>query len=215
MLIDNFISFINSNGGISPQIILDVGSRDLDQSIEFSKTFPTSTIHAFEPNPTQYNICEEKSKLHPNVHVHQFAIGDNNGKLDFYLTLGNIGASSLLKPIDVPFASTQECQKISVDCIRLDEWLAKNEIKSVDILWMDTQGVELLALKGMGDFLKNVKFIHCEASVSPYYEGHILKTDLEDFLIRNNFNVEFIPCPHPYGEGDILAVNKNYVNNLS
>ena len=146
MLIDNFISFINSNGGISPQIVLDVGSRDLDQSIEFSKTFPTSIIHAFEPNPTQYNICEEKSKLHPNVYVHQFAIGDRDGKLDFYLTLGNIGASSLLKPIVVPFASTQECQKISVDCVRLDNWLVKNEIKCVDILWMDTQGVELLAL---------------------------------------------------------------------
>jgi len=215
MLIDNFISFINSHGGINPKIILDVGSRDLDQSIEFSKTFPTSTIHAFEPNPSQFDICEKKSKTCPNVYVYQFAVGDVKGQLDFYLTLGNIGASSLLKPIDVPFASTQDCKKISVDCVRLDEWLIENNIESVDVLWMDTQGVELLALKGMGDFLKNVKFIHCEASVSPYYEGHILKTDLEEFLTQNNFKVEFIPCPHPYGEGDILAVNKDYVDNIS
>jgi FkbM family methyltransferase len=215
MLIDNFLSFINLHGGINPEIILDVGSRDLDQSIEFSKAFPNSIIHAFEPNPNQFDMCVKKSKTHSNIFVHQFAVGDAKSNLDFYLTLGNIGASSLLKPIDVPFASTQEYEKISVDCVRLDEWLLENNIKYVDILWMDTQGVELLALKGMGSFLKNVKFIHCEASVSPYYEGHILKKDLEQFLIQNNFKIEFIPCLHPYGEGDILAVNNSYVKNIS
>ena len=75
---------------------------------------------------------------------------------------------------------------------------------------MDAQGVELLALEGMGEFLKDVKFIHCEASEKPYYKGHILKEELEKFLVDSGFEIEFHPVFHPYGEGDIFAVNKRF-----
>lgn len=208
MLIQNFINYINQNGGIDPKVILDVGSRDLDQSIEFNSVYPNAKIHAFEPNPVQFSICEEKKKNYPNINVHRYAVSDTEGKLDFYLTLGNVGASSLLKPIDVPFATTQEVIKFPVDVIRLDKWLAENNISKVDVLWMDTQGIELLALEGLGEYLKTIKFIHCEAATTAYYEGHLLKNDVEQYLIDNGFKLEFHPVWHPYGEGDILAVNQ-------
>lgn len=211
MLIDKFISHIkNVDPNYVPNVILDIGSRDLDQSIEFSSVYNDAKIIAFEPNPPQYNICLDKSKPYLNIKVEQLAISNTSGTLDFYVTHGNVGASSLLKPMNVPFASTQDFTKITVPSVRLGEWLDKNNIDKVDIMWLDTQGVELDALKSMGDKIKQVKFIHCEASELPYYEGHLLKTDLVKFLEENGFELIFInEAYHPFNEGDIIATNKN------
>lgn len=210
MLISSFIDYIKKEiSNYSPKVILDIGSRDLDQSIEFNTTYPGSKIYAFEPNPEQFAICNEKAQAYPNIEVFNIAISDTEGTLDFYKTLGNIGASSLLEPIDVPFASSQEVQKISVQAKTLKTWIEEEKPGKIDIMWMDTQGTELAALKSMGDYLKGVKFLHCEASESPYYKGHILKTELEAFLDSMGFNIYFYPAPHhPYGEGDIIASNR-------
>lgn len=211
MLIDKFITHIrNVNPNYIPNVILDIGSRDLDQSIEFNSVFGNAQIIAFEPNPPQFDICFEKSKPYQNIRVEQLAISNTNGTLDFYVTHGNVGASSLLKPMNVPFASTQAFTKISVPSVKLGEWLDANNIGVVDVMWLDTQGVELDALKSMGEKLKQVKFIHCEASELPYYEGHLLKTDLVNFLEENSFELIFInEAYHPFNEGDIIATNKN------
>lgn len=210
MLIDKFISHINnSDSTFDVRVILDIGSRDLDQSIEFNSIYKNAKIYAFEPNPEQFNICLNKSVNYENISVEQLAISDKNGTLDFYVTHGNVGASSLLEPINVPFASTQNFTKISVESKRLDEWLEKNKIDVVDIMWLDTQGVELSALKSMGDKLKKVRFIHCEASELPYYKGHLLKTELVEFLESMGFEVIFInEAYHPFNEGDIIATSK-------
>jgi FkbM family methyltransferase len=207
MLIQNFINYINSKGDFNPQTIFDIGSRDLDQSIEFSTIYPNAKIFAFEPNPDQYQICKEKSINYKNIEVHQLALSDKEGMVDFYKTLGNIGASSLLEPIDVPFASSQEVEKIQVKTNTLKNWIDEMKILKVDLMWMDVQGVELAALKGMGDYLKTVKHLHCEASKDPYYKNHILKDELESFLHAQGFITEFHSPYHPYGEGDIFATN--------
>ncbi len=211
MLINKFVTHIKTvDPSFTPRVILDIGSRDLDQSIEFNAVFNGAKIIAFEPNPPQYDICLAKSQQYENIRVEQLAISNNNGVLDFYVTHGNIGASSLLKPMNVPFASTQEFTKISVPSVRLIEWLEENEVENVDIMWLDTQGVELDALKSMGDRIKQVKFIHCEAAEQAYYEGHLLKNDLVNFLEENGFELIFInEAYHPFNEGDIIATNKN------
>lgn len=210
MLIDNFINHIRSiDRYYDPKVILDIGSRDLGQSIEFSSVFTSAQIYAFEPNPDQFNVCLELSKDNSNIFVEQKAISDVTGHLDFYVTHGNVGASSLLEPIDVPFGTTNQFTKISVDSIRLDDWLKANDIE-VDIMWLDTQGVELSALKSMGDYLKKVKYIHCEAAEIAYYKGHILKRELDEFLVSMGFDLVFKnEAYHPYKEGDIIATNRN------
>lgn len=207
MLIDNFLQFVESKGNFIPKTILDIGSRDLQQSVELHSKWPEAKIYAFEPTPEQFQICNELAAEYDNIQVYQLAIGDKKGVVDFYKTLGNIGASSLLEPIDIPFSSTQDVEKISVNVDTLENWMTDAAVPKADILWMDTQGTELLALKGMGSALRDVKFLHCEASPRAYYKGHVLKSDLEQFLVDEGFELEFHPCPHPYGEGDIFAVN--------
>lgn len=211
MIIKPFIDSIKEKlPDLKPNVILDVGSRDLLQSIEFLEIYPNSLILAFEPWPGGYRVCYQRSLQYPNIKIFNYAISDERGMADFWIAGGNPGASSLLEPIDIPWGTNQN-QKIQVATIRLDVFLQAYKINQVDIAWVDTQGTELKVLKGMGNYLSEVKAIHCEASPEPYYKGHILKDKLEAFLTKNNFEHSFYAGDHPYGEGDIIAFNKRYL----
>lgn len=211
MIIDNFIRHITSvDPSFSPKVILDIGSRDLGQSIEFNSVFPNAMIYAFEPNPEQFEICLQLSENYSNIGVDKLAIGEIDGPCKFFITPGNIGASSTLEPIDVPFGTTNMFHEVSAMMVRLDTWMRLRNIGQIDVLWLDTQGIELMALRGMGEHLKKVKFIHCEAAEKGYYKGHILKPQLEEYLRSMGFSISFHnPAYHPYGEGDIIATNTN------
>jgi len=211
MIIDNFVNHILSQDkDYSPRVILDIGSRDLGQSIELGSVFKDAKIYAFEPNPDQFNICHDLSMTHPNIKVYQLAVSDVSTEIDFYITHGNVGASSTLEPIDVPFGTTNSFTKVSVSSIRIDDWMKVNKIDRIDVMWMDAQGIELAALKSMGDAIKQVKYIHCEAAELPYYKGHQLKAELDEYLVSMGFDLLFKnEAYHPYKEGDIIATNRN------
>lgn len=212
MLIDNFVKFVQKiDPVLTPKVILDIGSRDLDQSIEFNSVFQNCRIYAFEPNPLQYSICFEKTKNFSNIQVNQLACSNAEGTLDFYVTNGNVGASSLLEPLDVPFASDKTVNKIQVQTIRMFDWLRTNHIEEIDIAWVDTQGAELQVFMGMDNLIEKIKFIHCEAAEKAYYKNHSLKNELESFLNHAGFDTVFHnESYHPYNEGDIFAVNRRY-----
>ena len=203
-------------GNTDPEIILEIGSRDLNSSIEILSHFPNSRIIAFEPTPEQYNMCFEKSKHYENIEVYNFALSDEEGEVDFWVVDGNVGGSSMFEPIDVPYSSGT-WNKIKVQSKRLDSFLKSIGVEKVDCIWMDTQGAELKVLKGMGTYLDSVKVIHTEACPKPYYKGQAVKSDLENYLIGNNFRLDqFIPAPnHPYEEGDWICVRTKETQRIS
>jgi len=207
--ISKFAKTIDSKIPNGPNVILDVGSRDLQQSIQFKERYPKARVIAFEPNPACIKQCK-KNKKKWDIVLMEFAVSDKEGTFDFWSVDVNIGGSSLLEPIDVPGSKGNKWNKIAVSVKRLDTVLAELAITEVDVVWMDVQGVELLALKGMGDYIHNVKCLHLEASPNPYYKEHILKNELEQFLTENNFAFKFVEPPkkHKYGEGDLICLKK-------
>ena len=196
--------------GYSPSVIIDAGSRDLYQSIEFSQEFPNAKIYAFEPNPEQFKICIEKATAYENIKVFPFALSDVDGEATFHITPSNVGVSSLLEPTDVPWGENI-FHTTTVKTIRMDKFLSELGISKVDILWMDIQGGELDALRGYGNFIATTDFIQCEASEFAYYKQHPLRSELEKFLQENGYSTEFhLPfegSPHKYMEGELVCIN--------
>ncbi len=209
MLINNFVEAIKQhNPNFIPKVILDVGSRDLEQAIEFSKIWPDARIIAFEPDPRNYLTCLEKAnQCYPaKIEVHRFAISTIESNVPFYSVSPNVGAGSLLKPIDIPFGHN-EWNETVVRTVRLDTFLRDWNIDKVDIIWADTQGTELDVLKSMKTYINRVSYIHCEAAKLPYYEKHILYHELNSFLEFEGFKTTFhLAAGHPYQEGDIIAI---------
>jgi len=182
--------------------ILDIGSWHLSQSIEFSNIFPNAKIDAFEPVPDSYKLCQDihgqlSKKKQEQIHVHNLALGNEAGEIPFYAidpelsSHPNHGVSSMFKFVDglngTPFGQNLTQKEIKVQAETLDNWCKKNKVSEVDIMWIDVQGAELLVFQGAEKILKNTKIIMTEVGLKPYYEGHTLKPDIDQFLKERGF----------------------------
>jgi FkbM family methyltransferase len=180
------------------KVILDVGSLHAREAVEFSKKFVNSRVFSFECHPQSYLNCVETTKDHPRCTVVNKAINNYDGTCTFFPidptrtvtthTDGNPGASSLFKAAGTYDHIEKYVQdEIKVPCMRLDTWAKENAITQVDLIWMDLQGAELLALQGMGELLKTVKVIHTEVEINPMYTNQALHKDIDAFLKLNGF----------------------------
>lgn len=172
MLIDQFINSIKPHVDPSEvKVIVDVGTRDLEQSIELHSVYPNAHIHAFEPNIESFAKCQAIAPDY--VTVWPWAILDYDGEIDFYEVdqNDNYGASSVFEPTDdvVGVDRVDGLEKVNVRCKRIDTWAKQNGITKIDLAWVDCQGAELPVFKGFGSLLDGVKAIATEVATGPLY----------------------------------------------
>ena len=216
-MIEDFTKFIENKN--EKFVIFDIGSRDCVQSIEFYNTFPNSKIYAFECNPNTLDICKKNIEPYSDrITLIEGAVCDYDGNITFYpinqqktITTwkdGNPGASSIFKSNGKYTIETYIQDEIITQCHRLDSIMNKYGISKVDIIWMDLQGAELLALKGLGNYLQNVKYIYTEVSHKEMYSGQVMFDELNNYVLSNGFVIKNILSFHGWQE-DVIYENKN------
>lgn len=181
----------------APLTILDIGSKDCLEAIEFSKHFINSKVYSFEPNPDAIKIARKNSKEYKNHTLIEKAVSDKNGYIKFYpidpeLTEtthkdGNIGASSIFKASGKYPIEKYVQKEIEVESITIEQFCKDNNINKIDFVWMDLQGAEYLALKGMGSYLQDIEIIHTEAELFEIYENQHFFEDIENLLTKTHF----------------------------
>jgi FkbM family methyltransferase len=200
--------------------ILDIGANDGASSLVFKHFFPKARIHCFEPDP---RAIENFKRIHSDssdIWLYDFALGPFNGKCDFYQSDGvptdddpivrNMRpegwdlSGSIKKPLkhieEVPWCRFDN--KISIDCIKLDTWLAcRPEIEEIDLIWMDVQGAEEDVLANGGKALNITKYLFTEYSNLELYQG---QKNLK-YLIQMLENFSIIKIY----ESDVLLKNCN------
>jgi FkbM family methyltransferase len=186
--------------------ILDIGSLNGIESVKFTEKLPNCNVHTFEPNLESYNNILISTEGIDNIKVHNLAASNFNGKSDFYITYDNMGGSSLLQP-SIIHKTGPTISKTEVNVIRLDEWTIENNVKNINVLWMDVQGSELNIFKGMGDILNDVKAIYVECSMIPYYTGAAHKDEVIEYLSKYNFEL-VSETHHDNYEGDFMFLKK-------
>lgn len=204
-----FIDFISDKIS-EPEIILEIGSRDAIQSIEFSKLFPKAKIYAFECYPPCIKKCIENTKDYKNIEIVQKAVFNKNGKIKFYPISRSIGAGSLFK-ITKDYGS--DCifpqEELIVDSIRIDTWAKEKGIKNIDLVWIDIQGAEYEAFKGMGEFLPNVQAIYSEVENKELYTNQKLMKDVSEFLNQKGFSLLKYTQVSVHLWGNAIYLNNN------
>ena len=180
-------------------VIFDIGSRDGLQAVEFSNLCPDADIVAIECNRESLKKCRRNLADKPRITLVDKAINFYTGRCTFYpidpartVTSwkdGNPGASSLFVSTgDYPVESYVQNQ-VEVDCIRLDDLCRELRVDAIDLIWMDLQGAELLALQSAGALLDKVRYIYTEVSHRPIYKGQCLFDDVDAFLTARGFRL--------------------------
>ncbi|MCL4391830.1 FkbM family methyltransferase [Patescibacteria group bacterium] len=170
------------------QTVFEMGANDCNDTVGFSKLLPGAEIYAFECNSTVLPKDREVVGGLKNVTLVEKAVSDREGMLEFFPTTnGNTGASSLFKESASYNIEKYNQIKTVVESTTIAHFAAQEGIDGVDLLWMDMQGAELVALKGAGKFLSRVKIIHAEAEFREIYEGQPLFGAVKKYLEDNGF----------------------------
>jgi FkbM family methyltransferase len=177
------------------RVIYDCGSRDALDGIELLNRLGSEELHIFECNPEAIQLCRKNISLYKEnakIFLNEVAVADVEGWLDFHSidpsrtitshSDGNIGASSLFKPNPAYPKESYTTNTIKVKATTLDKYCSTH--KPPDLLWMDLQGAELMAIRGAEAVLESVSFIHIEVAFRPVYVGQPMFYEIHGNLNR-------------------------------
>lgn len=191
-------------------VIVEVGAHVGIDTLEFGVMYPVGRIISFEPQKDLFVAAVERTWMAQNISIFPYAISSEYSLQKFYVSSGaSTGSSSLLNPTrhleHHPNVQFDENDSQMVVTVPLDEACKELGIQKIDLLWIDTQGAELLVLKGAAGMLSHTSFIYLECSVDPLYEGGASYDEIKTFLSVHGFQLkkEYMP-PDWGGEGNAL-----------
>jgi len=188
--------------------IIHVGANDCAEHPDYVKE--TDKIIWVEGNP---NIVESVKKEHPEFQIYHALITDKDDDiLDLNISNNNSQSSSVLEfnLHKVGHPSITFIDKIRLPTITIDTLIQKNNIDTTNInaMVLDIQGVELRALKGATQLLKNIQIIYTEVNIDETYTGCDKLHDIDQFLYAHNFRRVYthIWKNHTYGDAAYIRM---------
>ena len=143
--------------------VLDIGANIGIMSVHLAKKVPNSTIHAFEPIPDNASVLKKIIKRFKlkNVHVHEFALGDEEGKVQMVLPLnGKTKMQGLSHVKHESIEEWNEGHEFDVPIKKLDQLFVEVPVQGIKI---DVENFEYFVLKGGVNMLDKYKpFIYAE-----------------------------------------------------
>ncbi|MCR5260697.1 MAG: FkbM family methyltransferase [Candidatus Gastranaerophilales bacterium] len=181
--------------------IIDAGvSGDVELTVLFLKQCgPDGKVFGIEPNPNVLNKIKQDLKNYKNFQLFEYALWESDGKGEFDLGAEPDDEINLAAHLVLDNFRKRE-NIISVNLIKLDNLIEKNQINKVDFIKMDIEGAEVQALKGSkktiakynpdlalschfpDDFLKFILFIH---SINPKYKIYLAEHEPSTDMWRN------------------------------
>jgi FkbM family methyltransferase len=197
-------------------IVVELGARDCSETRAFSERLPQAAIYAFECNPATLPECRAVTRSLPNVTLIEAAATNLEGRISFYATdpdatltswaNGNPGASSLLRASGKYPVEHYVQSEVEVSATTLGTFCSDRDIDHIDLLWMDIQGSELMALAGAREVLPAISLIHTEVAFVEIYSGQPLFSELHLFLRRAGFRLARFTSDGLYS-ADAMFVN--------
>lgn len=175
---------------IKPNGVLHIGANIGEEAPVYNELGVQKVIW-IEGNPDLMMRLENNIKPYPLQVAMNYLIGDEEGKeVNFHISNNASQSSSVLElgTHKVVHPEVHYVKDIPMTMHRIDV-IFKNAgaFDSLDFLNIDLQGAELMALKGMGEMLKQFKWCYLEVNKAHLYEGCPLIEDLDIYLLGFGF----------------------------
>lgn len=198
--------------------ILHIGAHnceELNDYLEFGLSI--SNIYWIEALP---KLVEKNKLINPLLNIYQALIYDEDNKeMEFNISkadndINNHQSSSILKfgSHKTSHPQVKLLESIKMKTSRIDSVINEYNIdmRNVNFVNLDIQGVELRALKSMESYLNNIDYIYTEVNIEEVYKDCDQMSDLTEYLARHNFSLVDARIYREYGWGDAFYIkNKN------
>ncbi len=171
--------------GRAPRTFIHAGCFEAIHTIRFKEAFPDCRVIALEACPDNYAslVANKKDEIIEIVHA---ALCDHGGEVKFvssYSSGGECGSGSILTPSQKLHEDNNRLRFTEpriIPAVTLDKFCGLRGIKEIDILHLDVQGAEALALMGFG--LMRPKLLFVEISETEHYDGAASLSNLKAAL---------------------------------
>ncbi len=144
-------------------LVVDVGANVGYYTLIASRIVgPEGRVYAFEPDPVSFALLERNVRLNglSNVVLEPKAVSNVPEPIRLYLAPENKGDHRIYQPSgeDRPF--------VDVDAVVLDEYFADRRA-DIDFVKIDTQGAEIVILRGMRKILQQSRGLRMALEIWP------------------------------------------------
>jgi FkbM family methyltransferase len=182
---------------LNKPIIIDCGANKGEFSSYLNEEF-NAICYAFEPDPRLFSGLIKKH----DINYYELAVGSKDGLVR--LNLGEKHCSS------IKYSESDSQDYLDVQMVSLEKFCKEREIKVVDLLKVDIEGAELDLFENFSkEFLEKIRQVTIE------FHDHLNKGDIPRIkaiikkMKKNGFYV--LNFSH-FTYGDIMMINKNYIN---
>jgi FkbM family methyltransferase len=171
--------------------VLVVGPHIGGHAVPLSKS--CNELIAIEANPNTFAFLKANLLLNEcsNVTCYNIGASDKAEKIQFILNRENSGGSKRMPPVggQRPYFY-DDPEVIEIDCISLDTLLGHRQF---DLIFMDIEGSEYFALKGMQQILARSRALSVE--FLPHHISGVANVSVEEFIaqIEPHFQWMYIP----------------------
>ncbi|MEG4352128.1 FkbM family methyltransferase [Microcoleus sp. LAD1_D3] len=195
---------------VTPRGIIHIGAHE-GKEIARYRAMGVQRVLFVEANPAVFERLKTNIAGFPHVLAVNCAVSNINGTSTLYVTSMDQSSSILpLKDHQKFYPEIKEVERVVVESRTLDTLLEELQINPADfnILNIDIQGAELLALQGATNVLRHIEAINTEVNYEELYEGCALIDEIDDFLERCGFDRVATTTPFHPSWGDAFYVKK-------
>jgi len=171
--------------------ILDAGASTGRVSRKLLRYFPLATAYGFEPNPDYADALAAAAEEEPRFRPEACALADKPGSMELNVT-ASAGATSFFRP-SAHFKrlhpeATEIAKTTAVPVTTVDAWAAERDIPGLELMKLDIQSAELLALRGAAKTLESsTLLVYTEVFFNPMYEGGAIYSEIDLYLRDKGF----------------------------
>lgn len=202
----------------SPLSIIDIGASRGTFTESLIQVYGIKRALLIEPQPLLFNDLQQKF-TDPKFIIYGCAIADSERNQQMEVLNWDYSSSLLEVKRDIDTVSsilnlevnqTINCQVKMLDNILQDV----NWNEAIDLLKIDVQGAELMALKGAEQTLKRTKMIFTEVSFCRLYENAPVFQEVYDYLHSMGFKLLTVADGFRGSDGDLLQADALFCQEL-
>lgn len=204
-----FIEMAQKNRPI--KTIFDLGANVGTWTKLAKAIIPDAAVHAFEPIPLYQDEYLKSTKALSNIKLHKVGVGSENKTEKFNFSGHSSSFLEVSENLLKMFPNEKKVGEINVEMVRLDDYVAKQNIPLPDMMKLDVEGYELEVLKGALKCMANCRYIILEVSFIERHIGQPLFHEVVYFMGQNDYHVHSFPyrmhLAMPIFQADVLFKN--------